>query len=96
MGRERGRRKKTGGEDSTLGAYSAELKCLREIQPENLTVADGDGEREEKIMRREREWRERGRERLRCVNSWSRQLGSQFNCSVHVWTYFDMIYSSSA
>ena len=34
-----------------------------------------------------RVWRDRSREReiLRCVNSRSRQLGNQLNCSVHVW-----------
>ena len=43
-----GNRKKTGREEQHLGAYSAELKyvpSLREIQPENLTVGGGDGER---------------------------------------------------
>ena len=43
-----GNRKKTGREEQHLGAYPAEVKyipSLREIQPENLTVGGGDGER---------------------------------------------------
>ena len=70
-----GNRKKTGKEEQHLGAYPAELKyvpSLREIQPENLTVGGGDGERgREKEEERKGVEREGERERLRCVNSWS-------------------------
>ena len=60
MGREKGRRKKQ-EEKTALGCLScrAKIPSLREIQPENLTVAGGNGEREEKAKRTEREWRVR-------------------------------------
>ena len=55
MGREEGEENKQ-EEKTALRCYSCGVKIprLREIQPENLTVA---GEREEK-KKREREWRE--------------------------------------
>ena len=58
MGREKGEGNKQ-EEKTALRCYSCgvTIPSLREIQPENPTVAGGDGEREEK-KKREREWRE--------------------------------------